>query len=242
MGSEGAVPEVTVLSGGALREVVDELGEAFAKAGGRKVAAEFATSAAVHDRILAGECFDIVISTQAAIADLTERQKLDASSAAIVARSGIGVAVQASRPRPDIGSVAAFVDTLRHASSIACADPAYRTPSGLFLAGLFERLGLTAELKPKLQLIGATGGKPVVVCEVVASGKAELGLQQVSEIMAVSGVDLVGPLPAELQHLTTFAAAVTSAAPNAQAARDFIAFLASEKAKPAIVRRGMQPG
>jgi len=227
------------LCAGACREVLNELGAAYAARCDVLVRAEFATSAAIGARAAGGEIFDLVIATQAAIAELRGTNQV--ASATALARSRVGVAVAAGRSRPDIGSVAAFVAALRGASSIACADPALRTPSGLYLAALFERLGVAAELKPKLRLIGALAGAPVVVCAAVARGEAELGLQQISEIVAVPGVDLVGPLPAEIQQTTEFAVALTARAPQPALARDFAAFLVSEPARKVIAAHGLEP-
>jgi molybdate transport system substrate-binding protein len=239
--SSGAPAELTVLCGGALREILHDLSETYCRLHGTKVVTEFATSAAIRDRAAHGEAFDIVITTQPAIEHLSAGKKVIAGSAVLLARSAIGVAVRAGRRKPDISSSAVFVAALRSARSIARADPALGTPSGLYLAALFERLGLTAELQPKTRLVGAIGGAPVVVCEAVAKGEVELGLQQISEIVAVPGVDLVGPLPPEIQHMTVFAAAVTALARNPQLARDFVVFLASEAAKPVIAAHGMEP-
>ena len=197
-------------------EIVRDLGDAYEHATGIKVRAEFSRSPLVADRIRAGEFFDAVITTQSRIEELTGARQVVADTVVIVARSLIGVAVRAGRPKPDIGSVDAFVRTLRDANSIACADPAFGTASGLYLPDLFERLGLTAELKPKTHFIGAAGGAPIVVCAAVADGRAELGIQQVAEIVSVPGVDLVGPLPQEIQRITVFAIGVTSAAPNSE--------------------------
>jgi molybdate transport system substrate-binding protein len=234
-----AVPALAVLCAGACREILNELGAAYAARYRVPVRAEFATSAAIGARVGRGEIFDLVITTQAAIAELERANEVIAVTA--LARSRIGVAVAAGRPKPDIGSVAAFVAALRGARSIACADPALRTPSGLFLAGLFERLGLATELKPRLRLIGAVAGAPVVVCEAVARGEAELGLQQISEIVAVSGVDLVGPLPTEIQETTEFSVALAVRAPQPALARKFAAFLISATAKKVIAAHGMEP-
>jgi molybdate transport system substrate-binding protein len=234
-----AVPALAVLCAGACREILNELGAAYAARYRVPVRAEFATSAAIGARIGRGEIFDLVITTQAAIAELERANEVIAVTA--LARSRVGVAVAAGRPKPDIGSVAAFVAALRGARSIACADPALRTPSGLFLAGLFERLGLATELKPRLRLIGAVAGAPVVVCEAVARGEAELGLQQISEIVAVSGVDLVGPLPTEIQETTEFSVALAVRAPQPALARKFAAFLISATAKKVIAAHGMEP-
>ena len=209
---------------------------------GIKLSAEFTRSPLVRDRVRAGEIVDIVITTQSRIEELAKENKVVADSTAVVARSGIGVAVKAGQPKPDIGSVEAFIATLRRASSIACADPAFGTASGLYLVELFDRLGLTAELKPKTRLIGAIGGKPVVVCSAVADGKAELGIQQIAEIVSVPGVDLVGPLPPEIQHMTVFAVAVASVARNSGLARDFVGLPhLAKRPRAVIVANGMEP-
>lgn len=224
-----------------MREILRELNDAYVRTSGIKLLAEFTTSAAIRDRIRNGELFDVVITTQSAIEDLSSLNKVIAHSAAILARSGIGVAVRKGCPKPDISSVRAFIAALRRASSIACADPAFGTPSGTYLAGLFERLGLAAELKSKTHLVAAAGGNPIVVCDAVANGEAELGIQQISEIIPVAGVDLVGPLPPEIQHMTVFAIAVASVAQNPGLARDLASFLTSEASKTVIAANGMEP-
>jgi molybdate transport system substrate-binding protein len=237
----GAAAEIRVLSAGAMAEIVEELGRPFERASGVKIVAEFTRSPLVRDRIRAGAVFDVVLTTRSRIDELARESKVSADSAMTLARSGIGVAVRAGQGKPDIGTVEAFIAALRGARSIACADPAFGTASGLYLQELFERLGLAAELKSKLRLVGTVGGKPVVVCAAVADGSAELGIQQIAEIVAVPGVELVGPLPAEIQHITEFAAVVASSAENAGAARAFVKFLASDEAKGVIAAHGMQP-
>jgi molybdate transport system substrate-binding protein len=237
----GAAAEIRVLSAGAMAEIVRDLGAAYERASGNKVSAEFSRSPLVRDRIRAGEPFDVAITTQSRIEELAGAGKIVRETASTVARSLTGVAVRAGRPKPNIDSVEAFVRTLRDCHSIACADPAFGTASGLHLADLFDRLGLTAELKPKTRLIGAAGGEPVVVCAAVADGTAELGIQQIAEIVSVPGVDLVGPLPPEIQHTTLFAAAVAAAARNQGLARDFVSFFASATARAIISAHGMEP-
>jgi len=236
--------EIRMLAAGAVGEIVRDLAEDFQRVTGSTISAEWTRSPLVLERIRSGEIFDVVITTQSRIAALVREGKLIADSAAILARSGIGVAVKAGETKPDTGTVDAFVHALRTARSIACADPAFGTASGLYLVELFDRLGLTAELKPKMRLIGAVGGKPVVVCEAVADGKAELGSQQIAEIVSVPGVDLVGPLPPEIQHMTVFAVAVAvaSVAQNPGLARDYVTFPTSEAAKTVIAANGMEPG
>jgi len=233
--------EIRVLSAGAMGEIVDALAEAYTLTTGIKVSAEFSRSPLVRERIRSGEPFDVAVTTQSRIEELARTGKVVAETAATVARSLIGVAVRAGSPRPDIGSVASFVSELRAAKSIACADPAFGTASGLYLKELFDRLGLTAELRPKLRLVGASGGEPLVVCAAVADGRAELGIQQIAEIVPVPGVDLVGPIPQEIQHATAFAVAVVSAAPNPHAARAFVSSFASPAARDIIRAHGMEP-
>ncbi len=233
--------QIRILSAAALREIVVEFGDKYERVTGATLVPEFTRSPLVRDRIRAGEAFDVVITTQSRIEQLVSENKAAADTAIALARSRIGVAVKTGQPKPDIGSVDAFVRALRAAASIACADPAFGTASGLYLAELFSRLGLAAELKAKTRLVGAEGGKPVVVCAAVANGEAELGLQQIAEIVAVSGVDLVGPLPDEIQHTTVFSTAVASAAPRPDLARAFVMFLTSPAAKAVIAAHGMEP-
>ncbi len=236
-----AATELRVLSAGAMREICLELGAAFRCSTGIKLSSEFTRSPLVTDRVRAGEAFDIVVTTQSRIEELAKANKIIPDSAAVLARSGIGVAVRAGRQKPDIGTIESFMAALRRADSIACADPVFGTASGLYLAELFDRLGLSAELKPKLHLIGAAEGRPLVVCAAVADGNAELGIQQIAEIVAVPGVDVVGPLPPEIQHTTAFAVAVTSAAPYPDLARKFVTFLTANSAKSVIAAHGMDP-
>ncbi len=243
-----ALPEVApepkhrirVLSAGAVGEIVEALAGAHRRDAGTEVSAEFSRSPLVRDRIRAGEPFDVAITTQSRIEELGRAGKVVAETAASIAVSLIGVAVRAGSPKPEIGSLAAFVRAVREARSIACADPAFGTASGLYLKELFARLGLTEELAPKLRFVGASGDEPIVVCAAVADGRADLGIQQIAEIVPVAGVDLVGPIPREIQHTTTFAAAVTSAAPHPQPARAFVAFMASPAAHDIVRAHGME--
>jgi molybdate transport system substrate-binding protein len=232
---------IKVLCAGAMTRIVRELGNAFERSAGIKVLAEFTRSGLVRDRMQRGEAADVAITTQAAIEQLANRRDVLPDSAAAVARSGIGVAVQAGQPKPDIGSAEAFKRSLRDARSIAYADPASGSPSANYLIGLLDRLGLAAELQSKTQLIGAAGGHAVVVCDTVARGEAEIGIQQIAEIVPVAGVDLVGPLPPDLQHMTVFSAAVAAVARNAEAARRFVDFITSAAARPVIAANGMEP-
>jgi molybdate transport system substrate-binding protein len=233
--------EIRVLCSAAMAEIVHDLGDAYARSTGREVRPEFTRSPLVRERIGAGEPFDVAVTTQSHIEALAGAGKVVADTVTVVARSLIGMAVRAGQPKPDIGSVDAFVRTLRAAKSIACADPAFGTASGLYLVELFDRLGLAAELKSKLRLIGAAGGAPVVVCAAVEDGSAELGIQQIAEIVSVDGVDLVGPLPPAIQQVTAFAAAITAAARNPGLARDFLGFAASPAARAAFEAHGMEP-
>jgi molybdate transport system substrate-binding protein len=130
---------------------------------------------------------------------------------------------------------------LLDAKSVVCADPATGSPSGNYFMALLTRLGIAADIQPKLSLVGAGQGGIVVVCEAVAGGEAEIGIQQIAEILPVPGVDLAGPLPVELQQITAFAAAVGAAARQPVLARRFIAFIASPAAAPVVMAHGMEP-
>jgi molybdate transport system substrate-binding protein len=139
--------------------------------------------------------------------------------------------VREGAPKPDIATVAAFKRTLQRARSIAYSDG----PSGRYIAGLLEQLGVSQEMKPKSRL---TSGP---VAELVARGEAEIGLQQIVAILPVTGAELVGPLPSELQNVIVYAAGVCARAANSNAARAFIAFMATPEVARIIREKGMEP-
>jgi molybdate transport system substrate-binding protein len=230
-----------ILSAGAMHPIIDELRGTLQHIAGKPVAVEFTNSGGVKARVRAGELADVVLTTAAAIDDLRRHDKILPDTATAVARSSIGVAVRAGAARPDIGSVESFKRTLRDASSIAIADPATGSPSGNHLVGVFEQLGMTAELRGKIKRVGGGASGVVVVGDVVASGQAEIGLQQIAEILGVPGLDLVGEIPPELQHVTVFSAAVAATATDVPSARRLVAFLASPQAAAVIEARGMRP-
>jgi molybdate transport system substrate-binding protein len=225
---------------GAMHPILDELTGAIARIAGKPAVIGYASSGRVKALVMEGEPADVVITTAAAIDHLGDHDKVLAETATAVARSSIGVAVGAGAARPDIGSVASFMRALREAKSIAIADPATGSPSGNHLVAMFDRLAMTAELAPKIKRVGGGAGGVVVVGDVVANGEAEIGLQQIVEILGVPGLDLVGVLPSELQHVTVFSAAVASAATDVPAAGRLVAFLASPDAAAVITAKGME--
>jgi molybdate transport system substrate-binding protein len=232
--------QLRILCAGAMHPIIDELMGALGRIAGKPAAVRYASSGGVKALVMEGESADIVITTAAAIDELGRHDKIVPMTATAVARSSIGVAVRAGAARPDIGSVESFVRALRAAKSIAIADPATGSPSGNHLVAVFDRLGMTAELHGKIKRVGGGAGGVVVVGEAVANGEAEIGLQQISEILSVPGLDLVAALPSQLQHVTVFAAAVAAAATDVPSARRLVAFLASPEVAAVVSAKGMQ--
>lgn len=191
------------------------------------------TPQAIPNRIQRGEPVDVVIMVGYALDDLAKQGKVIAGSRVDLARSSIGMAVRAGAPKPDISSVEAFKQTVLKAKSIAYSDSA----SGVYLSTeLFPRLGIADQIKNKSRMIPA---EPVGA--VVARGEAEIGFQQISELRPVRGIEVVGPLPIELQKITLFSAGIAVGAKEPVAAKAFIMFLASQAAAPAIAKSGMEP-
>jgi molybdate transport system substrate-binding protein len=236
-----AKKKIKIACAGAVREFIGELAHTFMLTSGSEVALKFDRSGVVKTRVLDGETIDLAITTRIAIDELARQQKIVPESAAILAHSRIGVAIKAGAVKPNIGSITSFRRMLLDAKSIACADPETGSPSGNHFIAMLRRLGIAAEIERKLRLIGAGEGSVVVVCEAVAKGDAEIGIQQIAEILPFPGVDLAGPLPAELQQVTTFSAAVTANSREPELARRFIGFITSEAAAPVILAHGMEP-
>ena len=189
------------------------------------------TPGAVPQRLARGERIDVIIMVGSALDKLVEEGKV--GSAAALARSGIGVAVKAGAPVPDISTADDLKQALLAAKSIAYSDSA----SGVYIEReMFKRLGIEDEVRGKARMIPA---EPVG--EVVARGEAEIGFQQISELKPVKGIILLGPVPEPLQVNTIFSAGVLEASQEKEAARSLVQFLASPAAATAIVNSGMEP-
>jgi molybdate transport system substrate-binding protein len=239
--SDPRTSALQLLCAGAMHGVVDALDATFAGAVGKQVAASFTNSGGVKARVMADESADVAISTAAAIDELARHGKVLLATVTALARAPIGVAVRAGAPRPDIGTVEALRRALDVAKSIAIADPATGSPSGNYLVGLFERMSLAASLRDKIRYVGGGAGGVVVVGEAVVRGDAEMAIQQMPELVGVTGLDVVGELPADLQQVTIFSAAVVATTSDEAAARRLIAYLVSPQATAAIRAKGMEP-
>lgn len=236
-GPSAAAGEVKVLSAGAMREVVLALAPPFEKETGHRLTVESGSAGALARRIAGGESFDVVVIPEPPLEKLAESGQVDGKTRAALAKIGIGVVVKAGAPVPDVASVDAFKRALLAAKSVGYIDPAGGSTSGAYVAGLIERLGLGAELKAKTVLVR---DGPVALH--VARGEIELGLHQISEILPVAGVQLAGPLPAPIQNVTTYAAAVGMNARDRDAAEALVKFLAGPAGVGIIRARGMTPG
>jgi molybdate transport system substrate-binding protein len=201
---------------------------------GNKAATNWGGVTEVAKRVADGETADIVILPVAQIDDLIARGKLVGATRVVVAKSGVGVAVRSGAPKPDISSGDALRNALLAAKSIAWSTG----PSGAHMANLVNKWSIGDQLRSKVVISPAD--TPVGV--VVARGGAEIGFQQVSELIHVKGIDYLGPLPADIQETTVFAAAVHKDARSPDAARALIKFLSAPEAAPAIRKTGMDPG
>jgi molybdate transport system substrate-binding protein len=231
---------LVVLGAGALGGILKELAPQFEQRMRRQISVAYERSGVVSARVLEGDIVDVVITIEEHISELARRQKIVPESIAAVAGSRIGVAVRAGADRPNIGSVAAFKETLLNSRSIAYADPATGSPSGNHFVRVMDRLGIAADMASKSRRIGPSENSVVVVCDAVAGGQVELGIQQISEILAVPGVELLGALPPELQQLTVFSAAIVTGASNLELARLFVDYITSEEVLPVKQRKGME--
>jgi molybdate transport system substrate-binding protein len=230
--------DVKVMISGGLTAAFEQLVPQFERATGNKVVTVHGPSMgttvnAIPVRLARGEPADVLIMVGYALGDLIKDGKVDAASRIDVARSAIGMVVKAGAPKPDISTVEAFRRTLLAAKSVAYSDSA----SGVYVGTeMYEKLGILDQMKPRSRAIPADP-----VAGVVARGDAELGFQQISELLPVPGVDLVGPLPPEVQKITTFSAGVVTGAKEPEAGRALIAFLASAAAAPVIAKTGLDP-
>jgi molybdate transport system substrate-binding protein len=229
-----AAAEIKVLTAGAMRGVLEALLPAFETSTGHKVALDNATAGALAKRIASGEAFDLAIVTPAVIDEAARAGKI-AGPRVDLAKVGIGVAVKEGAPAPDISTVEAFKQALLAAKSVAYIDPKAGGSSGIYFDGLIDRLGIGADVRAKAHL--KAGG---YVADLVASGEAELAVHQISEILPVKGVRLVGPLPGPLQNSTVYAAGLGAAAKEPAAAKALLEHLAGPSTTSVLHAKGME--
>lgn len=224
---------LTGISSMATRQLLAELAQDYQARSGQAVAFESVGGVDAARRVQAGEVFDIVVLARDAIDKLVAAGHVQPDSKADLVRSGVAVAVSAGTARPDLGSEEAVRRAVLAARSIGCSTG----PSGVQLARLFEGWGIADQIRDRL--VQAPPGVPVGA--LVARGEVALGFQQLSELIHVAGIDIVGPLPPAIQIDTVFTAAVGARSAQADAAAECIAFMASPAAADAKRRQGMQP-
>ena len=235
MSQLAAASDFKVISGGAFKQVLNALAAQYEKESGNKLDLTYQTVGQHLKLIKSGaEQFDVAVLTPETIDGLIKDGEVVAGSRADLAKTGVGVVVKAGAPLPDISSVEAFKRTLLAAKSVAYIDPAAGGSSGIYVGKLLERLGIAADVNAKAKLI--QGG---AVADHIVDGEAEIGIHQISEILAVKGAVLVGPLPAEIQNFTVYSAGVGTAAKDGASA--LVKFLAGPHAGPIIKAKGMEP-
>lgn len=228
-----AAADVKLLTAGAYKPVALALIPEFEKRTGHKVTVENDTAGNLGKRVGAGEYFDVVVMPPLVLGPYLGNRVVE-SSAKTLARSGIGVAVKQGAPMPDISDVDGFKKALLAARSVAYIDPASGGSSGIYLDKLFDKLGIAAQIKPKAILV--KGG---LVAEKIASGEADIGLQQKSELMGIAGVVLVGPLPLDVQYYTPYAGGISTGSRNSAAAEALLLTLADPLNLPVLKKFGL---
>jgi molybdate transport system substrate-binding protein len=225
--------EIKVAAGGAAQEAIVELAAAFKKKTGHEVKGTYAPMGTLANKLKAGEKADLLFMTGSALAEVEKGGiKLDADRRPL-GRVLIGLAVKDGAPVPDIATVEAFKKTLLAAKSVAYVDPATGATSGTHFAKMLDKMGIAEQMKPKSIL--KPGG---YVVELVAKGEAELGVHQITEILPVKGAKLVGPIPADVNLVSTYIGVLVAGAPAE--AKAFLDFATSPEAKSAIEHAGFQ--
>ena len=227
--------EIKVLASNGVKAALEELAPAFERESGHKLNIQFGVAVPLKRQIEGGAAFDLAILTTAGIDDLAKQGKVDAATRTNIARSGVGIGIRAGAPRPDISTTEALKRTLLAAKSVSWAKEG---ASGVYFASVLKRIGIADQIMSKAIL--APSGADVGA--LLVTGKAELGALLVNELMAVRGVDVVGPLPPELQSYTVFTTGVSSGSKDAAAAKALIKFLSSPAAGAVFKSKGQEPG
>ena len=239
LGIKAEAADLKVLSAIGMQLVMEDLGPKFERATGHKLAISFATSGAAVKRAQGGEATDVVIATRQGIDGLVKNGKASANNVTALVSAGISVAIRKGAPKPDISSPDALKRTLLAAKSISYVDPASGGASGIHFTKVLDRLGIANEMKSKT--VFPNPKAPAEVGALVANGEAEIGVHIIVELISVAGIDIVGPLPGDLQNTIVFAAAVMASAKDAEAAKALVNFLGTPEAAAVTKAKGMEP-
>jgi len=237
LGLKAEAAELNVLSAIGMQSVMEDLGPKFERATGHKLVMAFATGGATVKRAQDGEAADVVVAPRQGIDSLVKNGKAAASNVTALASTGISVAVRKGTPKPDISSPEAFKRALLAAKSITYLNPADGGASGIHFAKVLDRLGIASEMKSKTVFAPKAGA----VGPMVANGEAEIGVLQFQLLFSIAGIEIVGPLPGDLQDATVFSAAIMDGAKEAEASKALINFLRTPEAVAVIKAKGMEP-
>ena len=225
--------DVDVIASTAMREVLDELVPMFERASGHKVTVTFLSGAVLPGKVRAGAPADLVVTTPETIDDLVKAGKVEAGTRVDFVRSGAGVAVRAGAAKPDIATPEAFKNALLAAKTVGYSQG----PSGVHFMSVLTRLGIADQVKTK-GVVPPLGSR---VGTLIAEGKAAIGVQQITELLQIPGIDFIGPLPKELQANIVYATATPTSAKEKVGAAALVKFLSSEPALPVIKKVGLEP-
>jgi molybdate transport system substrate-binding protein len=230
--------EIKVLASTAMKTSMDLLMPQFEQASGHKTSFSYGPSARIAKQVADGDTNDVAIVTDAGIDDLIKKGRIVSGSRADLARSAMALAVQKGAPRPDISTVEKFKQAMLAAKSLGMSNPVGGGASGAILAGIFDKLGIAEQMKPKLTY--GPGGPAGLIGNFLVRKEVEIGIQQLPELMAVPGIDIVGTLPFGNDTVSVFSAGVSTGAKDAGAARALIQFLTTPAAKAVIKSKGME--
>src|SRR5258705_4660935 len=230
---DASAAEISFLCAEALESSMRELIPAFETTTGHSVKMMLANAGTTAERVRRGDMADLAIVLSQQWETLRQEGKIDPGVRVVVGKVGLGIFVKKGAARPDIGSIEAFKRTLLQSGAVAVRDPGQRSPVGTYVIALFDRLGVGDDIKPKLRL---TADRPY---EIVVKGGAEMGFSTIAEIVASPEVDLVGPLPGEIQNFIVFTTAIPINAEQVAAAKAFIEYLTSPGAKDIFKSKGI---
>jgi molybdate transport system substrate-binding protein len=236
VGGYASATEIKCLFPLAFRSSLNELVPEFEKSTGNKVAIDYGTIGALTARLQKDEIADVTIVSDKQFSELQGQGKLVSGTRIDVAKLGDGAFVRRGAPKPDISSVETFKDTLLKAKAIAYLDPAGGAPSGIYMAKLMDRLGISAQMTPKTRL--GTGSS---LFELVVNGDADIGFIQITELLAEPRVELLGPLPMAVQDYTNYTAGLVTAGQQRDAGKALIAFITSPQTLAVMKMRGFEP-